>query len=78
MDNLPGTLCFVENAKAFQEDQISTEMYFGNMVEHFRGTRHHPEDDEKVDKALPNLDRIGDLVKTSLWDPSFRPVKGRI
>ena len=78
MDNLPGTLYFVENAKAFQEGLISTDVYFGNMLEHFRGTRHHPEDDKKVDNVLPNLDRIGDLVKTSLRDPSCRPVKGRI
>jgi hypothetical protein len=66
MDHPPEILCFVDNAKAFQEGQVSTEVYFGNMVEHFRGTKHHPEDDEKVDKALYNLDKIGDLVKASL------------
>ena len=78
MNNPPETPCFVDNAKAFQAGQISTEAYFGNMVEHFRGTRHHPGDIEKFDRALYKLDRIGDLVKACLWDSSFRPVKGRI
>ena len=77
MDDQPETPCFVDTAKAFFEGQISTEVYFGNIIEHFRGIRHHPQDDEKVDKVLYNLDRVGDLVKASLWDPSFNPVKGR-
>jgi hypothetical protein len=78
MNNPPETPCFVDNAKAFQAGQISTEVYFSNMVEHFRGTRHHPEDDENFDRALWDLDRIGELVKACLWESSFKPVNGRI
>jgi len=76
MNSPPETLCFIENSRAWQKGQIKLDVYFGNMVEHFNGTRHHPGDDERVDKVLFYLDRIGHSVWDCLWDSSLKPVKG--
>jgi hypothetical protein len=78
MNSPAETLCFIENLRGWQEGQIKLDLYFGNMVEHFNGTRHHPGDNERVDRVLYYLDRIGHSVRDCLWDPSLKPVKGSI